>query len=46
VEVVENNCVALIFILVENVWEFIIFYLVCNDVAGKDFQVYFCFVYA
>jgi hypothetical protein len=44
--VLENSCIALIFILVENVCEFFVFDRVWNDAAGKDFQVYFCLFYA
>lgn len=45
--VLKNSSIALVFIhvLAENVREFFIFHLICNDIAGKDVQVFFCFVF-
>jgi hypothetical protein len=42
--VLKNSSVILI--SAENVGEFFIFLLIRNDIAGKDFQVFFCFVFA
>lgn len=41
----EEYSIALIFVVDENVSEFFIFHLIWNDIARKDVQVFFCFVF-